>query len=140
MIHFTATGVGRSVAVPSPSWPSTLLPQHSIEPEASIAQLCATPAAIVVALVSPLTATDVEESAVVPLPSWPFPFAPQHRAVPSRSATHECAPGPALIDPGPETPLTAMGIGELVVVPLPSWPFGFAPQHFAVLSASVAHV
>ena len=66
----TATGLGRFVFVPSPSWPAALPPQHSTVPSVSRAQLCDEPAAMLLAVVvRPLTATGVGLLVVEPLPS-----------------------------------------------------------------------
>ena len=46
----------------------------------------------------------------------------------------------AIPDPGPLNPETATGVEELVVVPLPSWPKLFRPQHLTVPSVISAHV
>jgi hypothetical protein len=46
---WTATGVLRSVVVPSPSWPRLLYPQHTASPAFMTAQLFLSPTAIDVA-------------------------------------------------------------------------------------------
>ena len=73
-----ATGVERSVVVPSPSWPLELAPQQLTVPAMSRAQLCWLPLLIVVTPesspvpVMSLTASVVGLEVVVPSPSWPF--------------------------------------------------------------------
>ena len=46
---------------------------------------------------------------------------------------------PAVIAVTPVRPLTATGVDELVVVPLPSWPEELRPQHLTVPVVSRAH-
>jgi hypothetical protein len=65
-----ATGVSRSVVVPSPSCPKALAPQHTIPPPLVTAQVWNTPVATAVTpLDRPLNATGVNRFAVVPSPS-----------------------------------------------------------------------
>ena len=78
-----ATGVYRSVVVPSPTWPAQFSPQHQNVPVGSAAQECAPPAPTDRAPESPLTCTGVYRSVVVPSPSCPAQFPPQHRTVSS---------------------------------------------------------
>src|SRR6476659_8889722 len=77
----------------------------------------------------------------VALPLCPEVLRPQHVTVPfGRRCAHECAP-PALMATTPvRLPLTATGVDVLVVVPLPSWPTGLAPQHLTMpIGRSCAH-
>ena len=46
---------------------------------------------------------------------------------------------PAVIAVAPARPLTATGMGELVVVPLPSCTVGVVPQHLTVPPESSTH-
>jgi len=78
----TATGVVLPSLVPSPSWPSKLLPQQSVAPPLIRAQVSFPPAATAVAPLTPETETGVDPPVVVPLPSSPSSLAPQHSTVP----------------------------------------------------------
>ena len=86
----TTTGVVRVVVVPSPSWPSLLLPQHLAVPSISDAHEKKYPAAIPATPVRPVTATGVERLIVVPSPSCPDLLVPHARIVPSRRSASEC--------------------------------------------------
>src|SRR5204862_2445867 len=76
-----------------------------------------------------------------PSPSWPYVFCPQHWMVPSRRSAQVCQP-PAEMATAVVMPLTVTGVGLNVVgvpgtgslVPLPSWPKSFSPQHRTVPS------
>src|SRR3989454_2259703 len=89
----------------------------------------------------PVTVTGVEEPVVAPFPSWPkpLPTAPQHFTVPFARSAQVCRM-PALTATAPVTPPTRTGVDELVVVPSPSCPSSFRPQHCAVPSPNSAHV
>ena len=77
---------------------------------------------------------------VVPSPSRPLPLLPQHFTVPSVSRAHEWEPAspPAMLV-GFVMPDTSTGVVRSVVVPSPSWPWLFLPQHFTVPSVSRAN-
>src|SRR5207237_1185347 len=80
----TSTGVWRSVVVPSPSWPQSLLPQHLTPPALVRAQVWSPPAAIAATpLASPETSTGVWRLVVVPSPSSPYSLSPQHLTRPA---------------------------------------------------------
>ena len=69
----------RAIAVPSPSCPPQLPPQHLTPPLLVSAQVCHPPADMAVTSpVRPLTSIGVLRLVIVPSPSWPFPFHPQH--------------------------------------------------------------
>src|SRR2546426_6861799 len=89
----------------------------------------------------PVTVTGVEDPVVAPFPSWPkpLPTAPQHFTVPFARSAQVCRM-PALTATAPVTPPTRTGVDELVVVPSPSCPSAFRPQHCAVPSPNSAHV
>src|SRR5438874_2485621 len=88
----------------------------------------------------PVIVTGMEEPVVVPLPNWPHSFTPQHCTVPfSRSAQLWCH-HPAVTATAPVTPRTRTGVVELAVVPSPSWPNAFSPQHCTVPSPRSAQV
>src|SRR5436190_19235316 len=78
------TGSGRSVVVPSPSWPALLAPQHLTVPDCSTAQVCARPAATrVTPLARPVTSTGTALNAPADgAPSWPRLLSPQHLTPP----------------------------------------------------------
>src|SRR6266850_129409 len=75
-------------------------------------------------------ATGVEE--LVPLPNWPQSFAPQHRTVPPPRSAQLWCHQPAVRPTAPVIPLTGAGVVLLVVVPFPSCPNWFCPQHWTV--------
>ena len=98
-------------------------PSTSRLPSPISAHACAKPPVIATTFVRPLTATGVEELVNVPLPNCPSKLPPQHLTVPAANSAHECATPPEIvIATAPLRPLTATGIDESVVVPLPSWP------------------
>src|SRR5439155_12116393 len=103
----TATGVWRSVVVPSPSWPSALRPQHLTPPALVSAQVWKSPAEIAATpLGSPETATGVWRSVIVPSPSWPEPLSPQHLTPPPLVSAQLCrapAASAATLRPAPGT-------------------------------------
>src|SRR5262245_57131289 len=75
----TSTGAEGWAVLPSPSWPSSLAPQHLTPPAVVSAHVWARPAAIAIAVVPrPPTSTGTGLSVVPPLPSWPVPLLPQH--------------------------------------------------------------
>src|SRR5258706_11146268 len=78
-----------------------------------------------------------------PLPSWPKVAHPQHCVCPLLSVTHVCA-RPEVIHPAVAySPVTALGDGYAFVasiVPLPSCPAQFAPQHFTAPPCSSAQL
>src|SRR2546425_3249577 len=85
----------------------------------------------------PVTVTGVEDPVVAPFPSWPKsllgPTAPQHFTVPFARSAQVCRM-PALTATAPVIPPTRTGVDELVVVPSPSCPSRFRPQHCTVPS------
>ena len=84
----TKTGTWRSIVVPSPTWPSALLPQHFTDASAITAQECDSPTPRLTTFVAsespviPDTRTGVELSVVESLPNCPEKFEPQQRTVP----------------------------------------------------------
>jgi len=89
--------------------------------------------AIPTGLIPLTTDTGTAESDVVPSPST---LAPQLFTLPSESTT-ALVP---IIETAPFIPVTATGVELSVVVPLPSRPPEFHPQHFAVPSESMAQL
>src|SRR5271154_1954716 len=118
------------------------------------AQVWVSPALIAVTpLLKPLTAIGLMSQArpeqfsgpVVPSPSWPFPLKPQHSAAPVLFSAQVCwvsAPVPAealiAVTPLPR-PLTATAVDLSVVVPSPTAPVVFSPQHSAAPVLPTAH-
>src|SRR5690242_4959422 len=91
-------------------------------------------------LASPLTATGVGRLSVVPSPDWPCWLAPQHLTSPP-APTAQVWASPAVIAVTPlDSPLTATDVRRSVLVPSPSWPALFAPQHLTSPPAVTAHV
>jgi hypothetical protein len=91
-------------------------------------------------LQNPTTSIGVELLVVVPLPSSPSKFEPQHFVAPVLRRAQVCS-SPALSSATPLcSPLTLTGIELLVVVPLPSSPSKFEPQHFAAPALVTAQV
>src|SRR3989475_9405238 len=94
----------------------------------------------------PLMVTGVAEPVVLPFPNWPTPLpgpsAPQHFTEPSDRSAQVCKP------PWPAAMATALlvipptrtGVLELVVVPSPSCPSKFRPQHHTVRSPRSAQL
>src|SRR3954464_15709724 len=67
-----------NVGSPVPSAPEELSPQHHAAPMSSIAHVCKTPSAIVVAARGRETRAGDERPALVPSPSCPYSLSPQH--------------------------------------------------------------
>ncbi len=68
---------------------------------------------------SPATAVGMLRATVSLIPSWPAPLPPQH-CTPVAVIAQVCVP-PAVAELTPlESPVTSTGVGESVVVPLPS--------------------
>jgi len=93
----------------------------------------------------PVIVTGVAEPVVLPFPNWPTPLpaptAPQHFTEPSARSAQVCTPPwPAAIATALVMPPTRTGVVELVVVPSPSCPSRFRPQHCTVPSPRSAQV
>src|SRR3990172_8171069 len=83
------------------------------------------------------TSTGTRLPVVVPLPS---PKDPQHFAAPAAVSAQERSI-PAVMAATPlSKPVTATGTKRLVVVPSPSWPPKFFPQHLTAPAVVSAHV
>ena len=67
----------------------------------------------------------------MPVPSWPYQLSPQHFAAPSIVTPQVCVTPAASFATPFASPLTAVGVYRFAVVPSPSWPYMFSPQHFA---------
>ena len=117
--------------VPLPSWPDPLYPQHRTPPEVRVAQVCAKPLEMAVAVEIPDTMTGTLESvAEDPLPSAPQALLPQQRTDWSVRAA-QVWPPPAETAAAPVRPVTVAGTSVSVVVPLPNCPRLFHPQQRA---------
>src|SRR6185503_8102302 len=109
----------RSVVFGEPTPPSALRPQHHVLPLSLRAH--AMPQPTLICATASLTGQDTSvgrfAATVLPLPSWPHSFRPQHHGSPVVATAHVVVP-PASIDFAESATWT--GIGELVVVPVPS--------------------
>jgi hypothetical protein len=121
------TGVERSAVVPSPSCPEAFDPQHNTDPETT-EQLCAPPAATAVAPLA-IAVTGVGLGVRVPFPSWPEALAPQHCTAPLAVTAQVCACPADTASAPDERPETASAKARGAVVPSPSCPWSFNPQH-----------
>src|SRR5688572_26747000 len=103
-------------------------------------------------LVSPVTSKGVNRSVVEPSPSCPEAFSPQHFTPPDVVTAHECPPPapkqagaarvpPALIRLTPlERLATSTATSRSAVVPSPTSPLMFCPQHLAPPPAITAQL
>src|SRR4030042_2889486 len=79
---------------------------------------------------SPPTSAGSRPLVRVPFPSWPLGFHPQHFTDPSCIRAQVCpAPASTAVTPA-SRPGTSTGVPRLTVVPSPSPPEAFSPQHF----------
>src|SRR5437868_10191921 len=100
-----------------------LCPQHLTAPSPVRAHACAKPPVIATTFVRLVTVTGVDELLKVPLPNCPSKLPPQQFTAPAANNAHECATPPEIaIATTPLRPLTATGVDESVVEPLPNWP------------------
>jgi hypothetical protein len=146
--------VRKTVRLASPTTVSVVL---ALAPEASVAVIVVVPAPTPVArpvasmvatavllLVQvtpvPLMVTGLGEFVVVPFPSCPHWLSPQHRTVPSPRSAQLWCHHPAVTATAPVIPLTGTGVVRRVVVPSPSCPDVFSPQHWTELSPRSAQV
>jgi hypothetical protein len=92
VIPVTGTGVGElAAALPFPSWPLLLEPQHETAPEGVSAQLWASPAPTAIEGERPLTGTgEGLLCCIMPSPSWPWSPRPQHWTSPALVTAHTC--------------------------------------------------
>src|SRR5688572_17590407 len=91
----TATGVLRSVVLPSPNSPESLRPQQRAPPACVSAQVCRKPAVIALtSLLSPSTAAGLMRLSVLPSPNCPYSLLPQQRTPPTWVSAQVC-PQPA---------------------------------------------
>src|SRR5437879_1477008 len=134
-----------------PTWSRTASVVLALAPERSVAVIVvvpgltpvASPVASIVATALlllvhvapvPVIVTGVEELVVVPLPNCPKSFWPQHCAVPSLKSAQVWCHHPPVTATTPVMPTTRTGGDEPVLVPSPSCPSAFRPQHRTVPS------
>ena len=118
-----------------------LQPQHFAAPPAATAHVWLLAAEIARApLPSPDTGVGVDRFVVVPSPSWPAKLLPQHRTAPPDVRAHAWACPVATASTPLDSPLTGTGVSRVVVVPSPSWPELFWPQHMTPPPDVTAHV
>jgi hypothetical protein len=140
----TATGTLRLSVVPSPTCPSLFRPQHFTTPACNTAHAwppsrlpptCSRTTPLVI----PATCLDSVRFVVVPSPTCPALFLPQHRPDPPSVTTH-VVESPAVTCSTPvASPLTATGSVQSLVVPSPTCPYVFRPQHFTAPPFVTAH-
>src|SRR5437879_1791850 len=140
-----------------PTWSRTASVVLALAPERSVAVIVvvpgltpvASPVASIVATALlllvhvapvPVIVTGVEELVVVPLPNCPKSFWPQHCAVPSLKSAQVWCHHPPVTATTPVMPTTRTGVDEPVLVPSPSCPSAFRPQHRTVPSPRSAQV
>src|SRR5690606_11883435 len=71
--------------------------------------------------------------------SWPDAPSPQQTMLVSSRTAHACRP-PALTDVASPSPPTSTGLAESAVVPSPSCPLSFLPQHATVPTSRTAQL
>src|SRR5688572_18807125 len=89
------------------------------------------------------------KSMVLSRPSWPKLLLPQQKSLPAEPITHVCespaaklviaAPPPTPLGPEPQL-VGSTGVGESVLLPLPSWPDRLSPQQRRPLSTRDAQL
>lgn len=135
----TFTALTRVSTVPSPSWPESLAPQHFTAPAVVVAQVWRNPAARSTSL-SPSTATSLSRVVVLPSPTCPDAFRPQQLTPPPLARAQVWAfPAAMALRPLPSR-VTATGAVRNWVLPSPSCPEVFRPQHRPPPSAVTAQV
>ena len=135
---------------PSPISPFPPPPQHFALPSLSIAQnVCQLPSNCMAVLASDeasisVTCVGEDLSVVVSSPTCPAPFDPQHFTFPSFINAHVvCAPittsTAVFASDDPSISDTCTGVDRAVVVPSPTSPFEFLPQHLIAPLSNSAH-
>src|SRR5690606_34931035 len=137
----TLTGTLESLAVPSPSCPSLLAPQHDMLPSVCTAQTWSRPAAM---RRTPLRSgtccgTLTLSSGSPPSPSVPKAFSPQHQGT-SPSVTAQVNADPTAKDVTVPRPWTSFGRKTESFAPSPSCPAVLDPQQCRVPTERRAHV
>ena len=137
---------------PSPNSPKELSPQQSTIPEVRMAQYPPAPSATRLVAEMPMgtglvlhgsALAQVSGPPVVPMPRSPLPFAPQQSTIPEVRMAQYPPPSPAR--PVAEIPTgtgillhTSEQLSGPVLVPSPSSPLGFPPQHTTPPEVSMA--
>jgi hypothetical protein len=89
---------------------------------------------------NPVTSVGVVLFVVVLSPSCPRWFFPQHLTAPVESNAQVWNPPAVMTLTPPDKPVTSVGVVRFVVVPSPTLPSPFFPQHFAAPVESNAQV
>ena len=90
-----------------------------------------------------LIVVGVSRLTVVPSPTWPSPLLPQHLRAPLPAVTYAHVRSNFPSASSPTAPPTAIVVGVVrwIVVPSPTWPRLFLPQHLrSALAVTYAHV
>ena len=129
---FTGAAHKEPHACPSPNWPKVFWPQHWTPPVAVCAQVWKNPASRATGVpVSPTTSTGTVRSMVLPSPSSPNRLKPQHLTSPAVVSAQVWRPPTAMAATPLVSPVTSTGLLRCVVVPSPTSPVLFQPQHLA---------
>ena len=135
----TSTGVLLCVAVLSPVLPPA--PQHLTPPVLNSAQVWPSPAEIAMTPeLKPETFVGELLFTNVPSPSWLELFSPQHCTAPVSKSAQVWFARIEIALTAERKPETPTGVSLCVVVPSPSWPFPFSPQHFRMLELKSVQV
>lgn len=135
----TATGDALAALVPVPSSPYALEPQQTIPVDPLRAQVWLLPTVTSKTDDNPATspAHGLEVFGDVERPSCPLPFDPQHHTFDPVVLAQLCKPPPSICDTLASwlaaDVRTEVGEERAVVVPSPTWPESFHPQHHAAL-------
>ena len=94
---------------------------------------------------TPLTCTGLNRTVVLPSPTAPSSLYPQQTTPPEACNAHIVTPPLLTAEipdsvPVPPTPVTDTGLRRVVVVPSPSSPWLFEPQHRTAPETSTAQV
>lgn len=121
--------LGLRLLLPLPNCPLELPPQHLTAPPVTLAQVWLPPAAKAWAPAIVGTSTGLLRAVVVPSPNCRELFEPQHHTLPSAIAQVWEPFAARAVTPSRPTTSTASGVGLALVLPFPSWPWSFCPQH-----------
>src|SRR4051794_1101778 len=116
------TGADRLTAVPSPTSPCALCPQHHRVLSAWIPQLACPIEVTVVQLASPTLTGLVRMLLLVPLPTWPKALYPQHHSEASFRSAHVCFAPAATAFQAAVPILVGRIVSVSPLVPFPSSP------------------
>ena len=133
------------MVVPSPICPSVLFPQHTLLLSSRIEQAWSLPISIDIA-VRPdgSEAYLISESngfgdVVVPSPNWPTSFSPQQATLPLSNSAQVVESPIAIATNERFGGRIVIGVGSSLsaIVPSPSWPSPFRPQHIPAPSSMI---